>query len=266
VARYVIRGGREGYDRLKLLARALGPGTEQLFDRIGLRSGLRCLDLGCGGGEVSFAIAERVGPDGQVVGIDMDEVKVGLAREAAHERGLSNVELRIGDVTAWDEPEVYDVVFARTLLQHLQDPVALLRRMWRGVRPGGVLAVEDADFAASFCEPPSEAFDRALAWYREALRRRGGDPEIGLHLHGHLAAAGVSGARVAIVQRVDADGAVKELTHSTLEATAQAIVDEGLATPEEIAEALAGLAAVTADAGTLIGLPRTFQVWARKPA
>src|SRR5690242_9734591 len=169
--RYVIRGGLEGYERLKLLARALGPGTELQFDRIGLRPGFHCLDLGCGGGEVSFAIAERVGPTGRVVGMDLDEVKIGLGREAARERGLANVELLVRDVTTWDEPAAYDLVFARTLLQHLPDPVDLLRRMWRGVRPGGVLAAEDADFAASFCEPPHPAFDRYLDWYRETLIR-----------------------------------------------------------------------------------------------
>jgi ubiquinone/menaquinone biosynthesis C-methylase UbiE len=265
VARYVIRGGREGYDRLKLLARALGPGTEGLFDRIGLRPGLRCLDLGCGGGEVSIAMADRVGPQGSVVGIDMDEVKVGLGRQEVQARGLANVELRVADVTSWDEPEAYDVVFARTLLQHLTDPVAQLRRMWRAVRPGGVLAVEDADFEGSFCEPPSPAFDSALAWYREALIRRGGDPEIGRRLARHLTAAGVPGVTITVVQRVDRDGDVKPLTHSTLEATADAIVDEGIATRAQVAEALAGLAVATTDSETLIGLPRTFQAWARKP-
>jgi SAM-dependent methyltransferase len=172
----------------------------------------------------------------------------------------------VRDVTTWDEPAAYDLVFARTLLQHLPDPVDLLRRMWRGVRPGGVLAAEDADFAASFCEPPHPAFDRYLDWYRETLIRRGGDPEIGRHLYGHFARAGIDRARVAVTQRVDADGDVKPITHSTLEASAKAIVDEGVAAAEEVAEALAGLAAATADPDTLIGLPRMFQVWARKPA
>src|SRR5690242_5427653 len=132
--RYVIRGGLEGYERLKLLARALGPGTELQFDRIGLRPGFHCLDLGCGGGEVSFAMAQRVGPTGHVVGMDLDEVKIGLGREAARERGIANVELLVSGVTNWDEHGAYGVVFARTLLPHPPVPGDLLRRMWRGVR------------------------------------------------------------------------------------------------------------------------------------
>ena len=87
VPRYVIRGGREGYDRLRLLAGALGPATEALLDSVGIRAGMRCLDLGCGGGHVSLSLAARVGPSGHVVGIDMDAVKLTLVRERAAEEG-----------------------------------------------------------------------------------------------------------------------------------------------------------------------------------
>ena len=52
--RYVIRGGREGYARLQVLSRARRADTVELLHRAGLRPGMRCLDLGCGGGDVSF--------------------------------------------------------------------------------------------------------------------------------------------------------------------------------------------------------------------
>ncbi len=84
--RYVIRGGRRGYERLQLLARERWPDTAALFARVGLGSGMDAIDLGCGGGEVTFEIARLVAP-GQVTGIDMDEVKLGLARDAATARG-----------------------------------------------------------------------------------------------------------------------------------------------------------------------------------
>src|SRR5580700_256665 len=88
VERYVIRGGREGYDRLLLLARASWPDTAALFGRAGLRPGMKCLDLGCGGGEVTFEIAGLVEPGGSVTGMDMDQVKLDLAQKAAVERGV----------------------------------------------------------------------------------------------------------------------------------------------------------------------------------
>ena len=97
--RYVISGGRVGYDRLRVLARERWPDTAELLGRIGVEPGMHCLDLGCGGGDV--ALARLVSPGGQVVGIDMDEVKLGLAREVAVERSLDNVEFRAVDVEAW---------------------------------------------------------------------------------------------------------------------------------------------------------------------
>jgi ubiquinone/menaquinone biosynthesis C-methylase UbiE len=135
VERYVIRGGREGYDRLLLLARASWPDIAALFSQAGIRPGMKCADLGCGGGEVTFELARLVQPGGSVTGVDMDEVKLGLARKAAAGRGVSNVEFLAANVSNWDEPGAYDVLYSRFLLQHLSGPVNLLRRMWASSAP-----------------------------------------------------------------------------------------------------------------------------------
>jgi 2-polyprenyl-3-methyl-5-hydroxy-6-metoxy-1,4-benzoquinol methylase len=136
VEQYVIRGGKEGYDRLLLLARERWPATAALFDRAGLTPGMRCIDLGCGGGEVTLEIATLVAPGGSATGVDMDGVKLDLARQAAARRGQDNVEFRLMNLDDWDEPGAYDAVYCRFVLQHLSQPVGLLRRMWAGVRPG----------------------------------------------------------------------------------------------------------------------------------
>ena len=90
----MIRGGQEGYDRLLLLARDRWPDTAALFERAGLSKGMRCIDLGCGGGEVTLEIAGLVAPGGSVTGVDLDEIKLDLGRRAAAKRGLDNVEFR----------------------------------------------------------------------------------------------------------------------------------------------------------------------------
>ena len=115
----MIRGGKQGYERLLLLARERWPGTAALFDRAGLAPGLQCIDLGCGGGEVTFEMVRLVTPGGSVTGVDMDEVKLDLARRSAAGRGLDNVEFRLLNVNDWDEPAGYDAVYCRFLLQHL---------------------------------------------------------------------------------------------------------------------------------------------------
>src|SRR5262245_34382381 len=85
---YVLRGGAAGAERLGLLGRVMGPTTEALQLRAGLAPGMRCLDAGCGAGMVALALARRVGPGGQVVGVDVDEAALDLARRQAHEQNL----------------------------------------------------------------------------------------------------------------------------------------------------------------------------------
>jgi hypothetical protein len=62
--RYVIRGGTAGFERLQVLARSWAPTTGALFDRVGVTTGMHCLDLGSGAGDVSFELARRVGATG----------------------------------------------------------------------------------------------------------------------------------------------------------------------------------------------------------
>jgi SAM-dependent methyltransferase len=261
---YVIRGGQVGHARLQVLARAQRPHTLALLDRVGLRHGLRCLDLGCGGGDVTFEIAERIGETGRIAGVDMDEVKVSLARDAAAQKGLTNVTFRVADVNDWQEVAGYDLVYCRFLLQHLSRPLDLLRRMWASLRPGGALIVEDTDFDGKFCYPQNDAFDFYVRNYVAVLRAHGGDPLIGRKLPGYFAEAGIPTPELNLVQRVERTGEGKMMSYLTLEATADAIVKNGLANEDEVKTALVSLLTYTQDPQTVIGDPRVFQLWARR--
>jgi ubiquinone/menaquinone biosynthesis C-methylase UbiE len=249
-----------------LLARASWPDTAALFSRAGIRAGMQCVDLGCGSGEVTFELARLAGPGGFVTGVDMDEVKLGLARKAAVERGVSNVEFLARNVSSWAEPGTYDVVYSRFLLQHLSELVDLLRRMWAAVRSGGLMIAEDADFDGWCCHPPNDGFDFFVRAYAEVIRRRGGDHATGRKLHQYFRDAGIPTPQVALAQSVFVSGEGKELAWSTLDATSEAILAEGVATSGELAAALASLRQFTDDDTTLIARPRVFQLWsARTP-
>jgi SAM-dependent methyltransferase len=261
---YVIRGGEGGYERLALLARTRWPDTAALLARAGLSPGMRCVDLGCGGGQVTLEIARLVAPAGLVVGVDMDGIKLGLARQAAAAQGQSNVEFRQENVRDWNEPGSYDVVYSRFLLQHLSEPVDLLARMWAAVRPGGILVVEEADFDGWCCHPANEGFDFFVRTYGEALRRRGGDSAFGRKLYGGFLAAGIPAPEVGLVQPVWTGGAGKTLAWSTLEASAEAIVADRVASQDEVTAALTTLSQFTADPQTLISGPRVFQFWSSR--
>ena len=261
---YVLRGGREGYERLRLLARARRDDTLALLELAGVQPGWRCVDLGCGGGEVTFELARLVGPTGHVAGLDMNEVSLGLAREAAAERGIENAAFRVANLDEWRDDDAYDLVYCRFVLHHLSRPAEVLARMWAAVRPGGALVAEDADFDGLFCDPPNEGFAFYAGLYPKVLGRRGGDHTAGRKLYRYLLEAGVSDPQLRLVQGIRTDGDTKQLPLATLEGIGDAAVEEGLATPAEIEAAAASLRAFLQDPSTTIGDPRTFQAWARR--
>ncbi|MCI4346180.1 MAG: class I SAM-dependent methyltransferase [Thermoplasmata archaeon] len=261
---YVLRGGKAGYDRLKVLARERWPDTAALLRRAGIAPGMKCLDLGCDGGTVTLELAKHVAPGGSVVGIDMDQTSLDLARRAAAERGLSNVVFREANANNWEEPGTYDLVYARFLLHHLKQPLGTLRRMWAGVREGGVLVVEDADFGGWCSDPPNEGFDFFVRTYEEVVRKSGGDPHTGRKLRRFFVEAGIPGPELTLVQPVRTEGEAKMLAWSTLEGSSDAILSNGVATREELDTALARLREFCEDPHTLIAGPRIFQLWAKR--
>lgn len=103
--RYVIRGGSAGYQRLRLLARVQNPSTLEILRQAGLRPGMRCLDVGCGSGDVTFELARLAGPEGSATGLDLDPVKLELAAGEAAARGLANVTFRQASIRDWHEPD-----------------------------------------------------------------------------------------------------------------------------------------------------------------
>jgi 2-polyprenyl-3-methyl-5-hydroxy-6-metoxy-1,4-benzoquinol methylase len=263
VERYVIRGGERGYGRLQLLARERWPGTAALLGRAGLAPGMTTVDLGCGGGNVTIEIARLIAP-ALATGIDMDEVKLALAREAATARGIANVQFRAMNLHDWHEPAAYDVVYARFVLQHLSQPVQILRQMWEAVRPDGVVIVEDADFDGWASYPPSPGLDFFTRTYAEVIRRSGGDHSMARKLYAYFMEAGIGRPEVQVNQPVYIDGEGKALPWTTLEATADLIVVESIASRDEVEAALRELKRLAEDQETLILGPRIFQLWRRR--
>jgi 2-polyprenyl-3-methyl-5-hydroxy-6-metoxy-1,4-benzoquinol methylase len=260
-AQYIIDGGQKGKDRLKLLAHVMRPTTQQLFEHTGLCAGMSVLDVGCGGGDVTLDMARRVCTHGCVTGLDFDATILELARHDAAAAGLRNVEFRSADALNLEEPPVYDFVYARFLLTHLADPRRGLDGMSRAAKPGGLVVTEDIDFSGYFCYPAYAAFDRYRALYTQAVRLKGGDPDIGLKLAGMFLQAGLAQVGVSLVQPVHREGEGKLLAQITLERIGGAVTAAGLTSSEEVAAILAELTTFAARADTIISLPRIFQVW-----
>ena len=258
---YIIRGGIEGRERLRILSRVMQPTTHHALRRAGIRPGMSCLDIGCGGGDLAFDMARMVGPTGRVVGTDIDHKKLELASQEAAEHGLSNAEFRFADITQTEPESEFDLVHARFVLTHLANPAQALTRMRGALRTGGVIVLEDIDFRGYFCHPESAAFWRYVELYSETVRRRGADPNIGPRLPSLLTEAGFENVRVNVVQPAGTAGEVKLITPLTMENIADAVVAEGLASPPEIERLIADLYEFAHAPGTIGCTPRIVEAW-----
>ena len=257
---YTIEGGEAGKERLDVLARACAPGTNALLDRIGIGKSARCVDVGCGGGHVTCDMASRVGEGGSVMGIDKDPTVLHLARVEASERRITNVEYRCCDATQLD-PSAFDVAYARCLLSHVGNPALVMAAMAAALKPGGVAVLEDVDFNGHFCFPPSRAHDRYVQLYRETVRRRGGNADLGPRLPSLLAEAGFVRIGVAVSHESALQGDAKVISPLTLARIATAVVSEGVASEEDVARCLADLYDYAADPTTVMSMPRIVQAW-----
>lgn len=264
MTKYMIRGGQQGKARLQLIASALRPSTLTLLRRAGIKEGMSCLDVGCGGGDVTLELARLVGPQGRVVGIDMDSVKLSLAQQDATQEHLANVEFHLRNATALDVDSVYDLVYARFLLTHLPERQVVVRQMVRATKPGGVIVLEDLNHEAIVCYPPCAALDRYIKLYNQVASLKGADPEVGPKLPELLRQAGGQAIQVQVVQPSFLDGDAKRIHQITLENISEAVIAGGLASAAEVASSIAELEAFAQNPHTLICFPRIFQVWGHR--
>jgi len=262
---YAIKGGRSGRERLRVLSHVLQAGTHDFLDKLGIRPGMACLDVGCGGGDVTREFARRVGASGRIVGLDMDAAQLEIVSAEAAAQNLHNIDYRLGNVL--DSPQdlgSFDLVYTRFLLCHLSKPTEALLWMVRCLKPGGALAIEDCDFSGHFCYPPSPAFDRYVILCGEVMRRRGGDPQIGLKLPHMLTEAGLRLGGVNVAHPADVDGDVKLLNALTMQNIVDAALNDSLASRDELDQLVAALNEAVRDRRTFASVTRTIQIWGRR--
>ena len=193
-----------------------------------LRPGMDLLDLGCGPWSITVGLAAAVSP-GTTTGIDLDP------------RPADGVTTVTGDVTSLPFPDAsFDALFASALLQHVPDPLAVLREALRVARPGAVIGVVDADWDGELVYPTNAVLRRSTEIAQKL--REGTSPFVGKQLRHLLTKAGF----------VNAEASARVIHHGTAEETASfgtftaalfrypavvsRVVSEGWATADELEE------------------------------
>jgi len=183
---YVLGRSETESQRLIKQASFLRPSTERVFQKAGITTGMRVLDLGCGVGDVSFLAAELVGPTGSVVGIDLDPGVLAVGRRRAAESGLTRVTFEECAVDSFQATKPFDAVVGRFVLMYQADPVATLTHAASLLRIGGLLVVQEPDFGVGVTTcPPVALWQRVTDWIAETFRRGGVHHDIGGKLY-HL--------------------------------------------------------------------------------
>ena len=192
---YILGHSTHELGRLSAQARLYAPFVLAFLRAAGIEAGMRVLDVGCGGGDVSVLVAGLVGSTGQVVGIDRSAAAIETATRRARDLSAPNVRFLVADASRADAElaaeRPFDAAIGRSVLEFVPDPPGILRTVATLVRPGGVVAFQEADWSGCRALPTVPTFRQCVRWGGEALQRSGADPYVGLKLFALFTAAGL---------------------------------------------------------------------------
>lgn len=170
-------------DRLERQAHELARDSDWLFEQVGVQPGWRVVEIGCGPQGCLSLLAQRVGKTGSVVGVELSAEQAKRAQQFITDSPWTYVEVLHADARQTGLPaHSFDLATARLVLVNVPKPEQLVREMVRLVRPGGVVALHEADSTTQRCDPPAYAQTRALQILNTYAEMNGIDRTIGLRL------------------------------------------------------------------------------------
>lgn len=204
-----------------------------------LVAGRSLLDVGCGPGTITTEFAERLAP-GRVIGLDAASDAIAAAESHAAEVGSAATFVQADAFALPFDDGAFDITHTHQTLQHVGDPVAMLREMARVTAPGGTIAAREVDYAVTSWFPLLPGLAQWLDLYLRVHRGNGGEPNAGRHLKAWAHEAGLDDVEITATvwlfsekaERAWWGGAWAErVLHS---AFARDALDGGHATPDEL--------------------------------
>jgi SAM-dependent methyltransferase len=228
--------------------------------------GGRAVDFGCGPLGVLDMLSHRVGPAGEVVGLDNELRMLDFAQLSVAERGLDNVALIQADVRASGlGADSFDLAHERLVLITLTSPQAVVDEMVRVVRPGGWVMTQNVDWITWTCEPAHPAWNCLLEALVRTLEMIGLDPFIGRRMPALLRDAELTDITIEVSSHTEHAG---EPNHLLLLQFADIfrdqIVSGGAMDAPQLARLTGELRDHLARPDTFTLQPLLFQAWGRK--
>jgi len=244
--------------------------TADVLRRAGLAPGMHVLDVGCGVGDVSLLAATLVGPTGSVLGIDRSAESLDIARRRAAAAAQAPVRFQAVELDTFSPDGEFDAVIGRFILMYQRDPAAALRRLYRHLRRGGIVAFQEMAMPLARSVPDGTRFRQCTDWIMTAFTRAGGEIDMGGKLFATFVAAGLPKPQMIAACRVEGGphSQAYEYLTDVLRSLLPAIERTGIATAEDVdidgmAERLRQEAVAH---NACIMLPPLVGAWARLPA
>ncbi len=244
--------------RFEGLERTLDPMTIGHLDAIGVQPGARCLEIGTGGGSIARWLAAQVGPEGQVLAVDLD------TRWFQHD-GSPQLEVRQLDVAAGPIPDgPWDLIHERLVLQHVPARLEVLDQLVARLAPGGWLVLEDFDTGevrtTDRAGPHHELIVRMATAFNRLLAERDGANDFAADAWRLLRERGLveTGARGHVVFDRGGEGFAQVMAANARQ------VRDGLARLGITAEDVERFLEVLDDPDTVIGTSVLIAAWGKR--
>jgi SAM-dependent methyltransferase len=264
---YLLGQRRDEHERLQWQAELLAGEAGWLLDRLEIPRGGTVVEIGCGPRGCLDLLAERVGPDGRVIGVEPDEEAVAMARAFVDEGGYRNVEVVQADGRSSGlPPESFDLVTARLVLVNVPRPEEIVAEAVALTRPGGSVAFHEADIVSLVCDPPEQAWTRLREVIETYAHRNGIDVHVGRRLPRLLRAAGVIDIATNPLVYVDPPGHRRRaILQVFVDNLADRLVADGVITENELDELRGALTRHLDDPDTVAVSHLFVQACGRKP-
>jgi SAM-dependent methyltransferase len=176
---YLLGVNQTELERLRFQHGVWKQNTDSFLDRLKIKKGWKCLDVGAGPGFVSMDLRQRVGPTGEVTALEPSALYLEwLARESKRRR-WRNINTMTGTAETASLPKNrYNLIFVRWVIAFVPDPAKFLRPLIASLKKGGVLAIMDYWYEGLSLYPQGGAFDGAAQVVRKYYRSGSGDPYV----------------------------------------------------------------------------------------
>ncbi|MGA2668129.1 MAG: methyltransferase domain-containing protein [Ignavibacteria bacterium] len=180
---YIFGTNKAELERLRFQHIVWRQVTENLFDRIKVKEGWKCLDVGAGPGFVAIDIRNRIGNYGEVTALEPSDLFLNHFKSEVSKMGWTNVKFVNGTVSQAFLPEnYYDFIFVRWVISVVPFPQIFLNRLAASLAPGGILAIQDYAYEGLALYPRGGAFEKMADAVKKYYRSQGGDPYIATKL------------------------------------------------------------------------------------